>query len=272
MLTERLLVAAILLPIGMAAIYFGGLFYAVVVIIILVLAAVEFVQMFRAGGFAPAGVLVVGGALLLVVGRILGGFTSAPWMISLIILVSMAYHVLAYERGRDASATDFALTLAGVFYLGWLGGYFVSLRNLPEGTWWVLTVLSGVWLADTGAYFVGRRFGVHKFSPRTSPKKTWEGYVGGVLVGTLGATLFSFLWIALAGPGTQITPLRAAVIGLVLSVVTSLGDLGESMLKRQVGLKDSGKLLPGHGGMFDRIDSWLWGAVLGYYLVSLFLS
>ncbi len=267
MLSERILVTAILLPVGLAAIHFGGPFYTAVVTVILVLAAYEYVQLFRAGGFEPAGALVIGGVLLLALGRALSGFTSAPWMISLIILVSMTYHVLAYERGRDQAGTDFTLTLAGILYLGWIGGYFISLRSLPEGDWWVLTVLSGVWLADTGAYFVGRRFGAHKLTPRISPKKTWEGYVAGIILGTLGATLFSLLWRALAGPGSQITPLRAAVIGLILSTVTTLGDLGESMLKRQVGVKDSGRLLPGHGGMLDRIDSWLWGAVIGYYLV-----
>jgi phosphatidate cytidylyltransferase len=153
-------------------------------------------------------------------------------------------------------------------YLGWIGAYFLSLRGLPEGNWWVLTILPAVWIADSGAYFFGRRFGAHKLSPRLSPKKTWEGYWGGVVAGTLGGALLAYTWSFFTGPASQITPLRGALIGFVLSIVTTLGDLGESMFKRQVGVKDSGKLLPGHGGMFDRIDSWLWAAVIGFYLVT----
>jgi phosphatidate cytidylyltransferase len=271
MLGERVLVTVILLPIGLAAIHFGGPFFTAVILIFLALAAYEYVQLFRAGGHQPAGVLVVGGTVLLVLGRAWNGFQSAPWLLSLLILASMAIHLLAYERGRDQAGTDFALTLAGALYLGWIGAYFISLRNLPEGSWWVLTVLPAVWVADSGAFFIGRRFGRRKLSPRLSPKKTWEGYWGGVMAGTLGGFLFAALWGFFTAPGSEITPFRGAVIGFALAVMTTLGDLGESMLKRQVGVKDSGKILPGHGGMFDRIDSWLWGAVLGYYLVNWFI-
>ncbi len=272
MLVERVLVTAILLPIGLAAIFLGGLFYLGLILVFLALASYEYVKLFNAGGFQPAGVLVIGGTILLVVGRAWNGFASAPWMISLLILASMAVHLLAYERGREQAATDFALTVAGILYLGWIGAYLISLRNLPEGEWWLLTALPAVWVADSAAYFIGRRFGRRRLSPRLSPKKTWEGYWAGVVAGTLGGALFAFLWGFFTLPGSQITPLRGAVIGLVLSVLTTLGDLGESMIKRQVGVKDSGNLLPGHGGFFDRIDSWLWGGVLGFYLIVWLLS
>jgi phosphatidate cytidylyltransferase len=172
-----------------------------------------------------------------------------------------------YERGQDQASTDFSVTLAGGFYLGWIGAYLISLRNLPEGVWWVLTVLPAVWLADSGAYLVGSRFGRHKMTARLSPKKSWEGYIGGILVATLVTPLLCLLWKVWAGPATSVTPLSGAILGLVLGVFTVLGDLGESMIKRQVGKKDSGSLLPGHGGVFDRIDSWLWAGVIGYYLV-----
>jgi len=267
MLVKRLWVAIILLPVGIAAIMAGGWYLTALVAIFMCMAAWEYSNLFRAGGLLPATALVVGGTLLLLVGRNFNGFDSGEWMISLIILIGMTYHLVAYERGRDQAATDFAVTLTGIFYIGWFGAYFISLRNLPEGKWWILVVLPAVWFADTGAYFIGKRFGKHLLCPRLSPKKTWEGYFGGILVGVLLTGLFAAIWRVAAGPASSITALRGALVGLVMGIFPTLGDLGESMIKRQIGAKDSGNMLPGHGGAFDRIDSWLWAVVLGYYMV-----
>ncbi|NJD58690.1 MAG: hypothetical protein C3F13_01690 [Anaerolineales bacterium] len=271
MLAKRLLVAAILLPIGVAAIWLGGWYLTVLVALFMGAAAWEYVNLFKLAGLHPGLILVVGGTLLLLVGRTVNGFDSAGWMISLIVLLSMTYHLVSYERGRDQAGTDFAVSLAGIFYIGWLGAYFISLRGLPDGQWWVLVVLAGVMLADSGAYFIGRRFGRHKLSPRLSPKKTWEGYFGGILLGVPLTTLFALLFQHFAGPAAGITPVKGALVGLVMAVLPTLGDLGESMVKRQAGVKDSGNILPGHGGAFDRIDAWLWAVAIGYYLV-LFLQ
>jgi phosphatidate cytidylyltransferase len=144
----------------------------------------------------------------------------------------------------------------------------ISVRNLPEGQWWLLLILPAVWFADSAAYIVGSRIGKHKMAPRLSPKKSWEGYIAGVVFGTLGTALLAMLFQNYLKPDTAITPWIGLLLGFILSTLTTLGDLGESMIKRQVGVKDTGRLLPGHGGAFDRIDSWLWAAVLGYYLVS----
>jgi phosphatidate cytidylyltransferase len=267
MLVKRLLVTIVLLPIGMAAIIAGGWYLTALVAFFMCLAAWEYVTLFHAGGFKPAGVLVVGGTLLLLIGRNINGFESAPWMFSLLILLGITYHLVAYERGRDQAGTDFGVTLAGMFYIGWLGAYFISVRNLPEGLWWMLVVLPAVWFADSGAFFIGKRFGRHLLSPRLSPKKTWEGYLGGIVVSVILTALFAALWQVGAGPNSAITPLRGALVGLVMSVFPTLGDLGESMIKRQMGVKDSGNMLPGHGGAFDRVDSWLWAVVIGYYMI-----
>jgi phosphatidate cytidylyltransferase len=274
MLLKRILVVLLLLPIGLAGILTGGWVYTLGIAVILALAAWEYVQLMKAGGFQPAGILVVGGAALLALGRGLNGFTSGPGLLSLLALLSMTWHLAAYERGRDQSGSDFAVTLGGIVYLGWIGAYFVSLRALPDGKWWVLFVLPVIWVADSGAYFIGVRFGRHKLSPRLSPKKSWEGYLAGVATGTLAGALLAFLWgVDPFGLGISVSAWpsvwQGALIGFILAVLTPLGDLGESMIKRQVGAKDSGRLLPGHGGAFDRIDSWLWGAVIGYYLALL---
>jgi phosphatidate cytidylyltransferase len=176
----------------------------------------------------------------------------------------MAFQVVAQQRGSQTSASDFGMVLSSVLYLGWLGAYFISLRSLPDGQWWVLVVLPAVWVADAGAYIIGRRFGKRLLCSRVSPKKTWEGYLGGVAAAVLLTPLLAALW-HLRAPA--VTPLHGLQIGLVMAVLTPLGDLGESMLKRQFGVKDSGKLLPGHGGIMDRVDSWIWAVTLGYYLV-----
>ena len=131
----------------------------------------------------------------------------------------------------------------------------------------MLFVLPVIWAADTGAYFIGVRFGRHRLSPRLSPKKSWEGYLAGVVSGTLvGALLAWACWLAFAS-SAWLPVWKGALLGFILAALSALGDLGESMIKRQVGVKDSGNMLPGHGGVFDRIDSWLWGVVIGYYLV-----
>ena len=272
MFWQRALVTIFLLPLGVAAVYFGGIPFFLLVGAFMLLAAYEYVRMFRLAGYRPAGIIVVGGVLLILLGRILHGFQSAPGLITLLILLSITYHLVAYERGRDQSATDFGLTLGGIFYIGWLGAYFYSLRDMPDGAWWFWMALAPVLLADSMAYAVGKNFGRRKLSPRLSPKKTWEGYWAGVVVGTLSGLGLGFLFQALYGPGSPITPLRGLLVGLVMSVLTTLGDLGESMFKRQLGVKDSGNLLPGHGGFFDRIDAWLWAVAIGYYLAQWFIS
>ena len=268
MLLKRVLVAVVLLPVGIAAIYFGGGYYAGLVLLILGLSAWEYGRLFRAGGYKPASIIIILGTLLLGSGRALFGFQGADWMVSLVVLVSLAYHLVDFERGRDQAGTDFAVTVSGALYIGWIGAYMISLRDLPEGVWWVLLVLPAVWIADAGAYFIGKGIGRHHMTPRLSPKKTWEGYIGGIIAGTLGTVLLAYLCGYLAGAGSSINLLSGLTLGFVLSVVTVLGDLGASMIKRQVGMKDSSSLIPGHGGVFDRIDSWLWAGVIGYYLIQ----
>ena len=267
MLRTRVIVAAILLPIGLALIYIGGWAFSGFVMIIVGLAAWEYSQIFRASELQPSLAIAVAGAAGLALGRAWNGFDSAPILISVILIAAMIYHMVNYERGRDQAGTDFAITLSAAFYIGWLGAYLISIRSLPEGFWWLLLVLPIVWLADSGAYFIGRAYGKRKLSPRLSPKKTWEGYLGGVLIGTLGAVGLAYLWQIWAGPEFSITYLQAGMLGLLLSTITTLGDLGESMIKRQSGVKDSSNLIPGHGGVFDRIDSWLWAALIGYYFI-----
>lgn len=268
MLADRVKVVLVLLPLGLVVFYIGGLLYLGVMAIVLALASFEYARLFQTGGYAPASFLVVASTVALAVSRTWPGLDFMPWVLTLVICISMVYHLVQYERGRDQAGTNFAITLSGAMYFGWLGAYLILLRQLPDGFWWLLLTLGCVWIGDSGAYFIGRRFGRHALSPRLSPKKTWEGYFAEIVTAVAAGPLLVLLFQALPWFSGDMAPWHGAVIGLAVAAITPLGDLGESMIKRQVGQKDSGRLLPGHGGAWDRIDSWLWAAAIGYYLVT----
>jgi len=269
MLGKRVLASLALAAIGIPAIILGGVYYSVLIAFFLGTAAWEYGRIFSEVNCKIFEPLLIACVVLVVAARtFFPNLAAAALTVS--VLVAMAWHLLEYENGCDQAGTDFAVTTAGIVYLGWIGAYLIDLRGLPNGLWWLLLVLPAVWLSDTAAYFVGRQFGRHPLSPRLSPKKTWEGYWAGVIAGTLGTLGLSLLWHLLGGPA--VLWWKALALGAALSVLATLGDLGESMLKRQAGVKDSSNIIPGHGGVLDRIDSWLWGAALGYLLITWFLS
>ncbi|MFM8323178.1 MAG: phosphatidate cytidylyltransferase [Chloroflexota bacterium] len=272
MFKTRVLVALGLLPLGFGVIYLGGWVFNLIIPAVLALAGWEYARLFRSGGNQPSAWLVALGCAALPLARAWSGFDQAPLVLSLLVMAVMAHYLVQFERGCQHAASDFAISLSGVLYVGWLGAYIISLRALPEGLGWVLLVLPGIWAADSFAYLIGSRIGRHKMTPRLSPKKSWEGYLAGIVFAVPITALFAWGYSAYAGPATAVTPLRGALVGLAMGIFPTLGDLGESMIKRQFGVKDSGALLPGHGGIFDRIDSWLWGAVIGYYLIQLFFT
>jgi phosphatidate cytidylyltransferase len=268
MLRERLAVTLLLIPPALWIISTGGLLYLAGVTLLLGMAAAEYGLLFRRGGQRPALALLVGGAMLLSAGRQL---LDTHWLglaLGGLLLAAMAWHALDYERGAQLSGTDFAVTVSGMLYLGWIGGYLVALRGLPDGEWWVLLALPSVWLADSAAYLVGQAVGRRKLSPRLSPNKTWEGYLAGVAAGALAGAGLAALWRIGAGADSSLSAGLGAAVGGMLGAITPLGDLGISMFKRQMQVKDTGALFSGHGGVLDRMDSWLWAGALAYYLVG----
>ena len=276
---KRAVTALSLLIIAMPAVLWGGIWFFLLIGFFIVLASWEYTQMFRAVHMQPTAPIIVGGTILLLATRsqavthffFPSAVFSPQWAeltLTCLALAAMAAHLYAYERGRDQAALDFVITVGGLVYLGWVGEYLVNLRELPNGGWWLMLVLPTVWMADSGAYALGAKYGKHKLAPRLSPKKSWEGYWAGVFTGTLYGGFFAYVYSWL-GP-LHITFWQGALLGLALSVITTLGDLGESLFKRQGGIKDSGTLFPGHGGAFDRIDSWLWAAVIGVYWIRWF--
>jgi phosphatidate cytidylyltransferase len=158
---------------------------------------------------------------------------------------------------------------AGRMFFGilWIGALLPSiplLRGLDGGLGWLCLVLVVTWSADTGAYFAGRSFGRKKLYERVSPKKTWEGVYGGMAAAVCGVFLMDAFWLETLGV------VECVVLGLSLSALGVLGDLAESLVKRTYGVKDSGNIMPGHGGLLDRIDSLLFvaPALYGYLLIS----
>lgn len=262
---KRTLTALVIAAIGLPATIIGGVFFWLLMAVFVTVAAWEYTNLMRGAKFEPQQVLTVFGVSgLFFVRTRFPEYEEAA--LTALVLLAMGLHLVAYEKGRDRAAGDFSTTLAGLLYLGWIGSYLVKLRELPGGLYWFFLVLPSVWFADSFAYLIGKQIGKHKLSPRLSPKKTWEGYIAGIVFGVLGGMLFAWLW----RDQIPVTLLNGAVIGLFMSTLTTLGDLGESMIKRQAGMKDSSHILPGHGGIFDRIDTWLWASALGYYLITWF--
>lgn len=151
--------------------------------------------------------------------------------------------------------------MGAVLYLGVLGAHFVLLRDLDEGQRWLLVMLATVFATDTGAYAIGRLFGRHKMAPKVSPKKTWEGAAGGYIFGAAAAVAAPLLL------GLDVTSTVVVAIALGAPVAAMIGDLVESALKRRLDVKDVSNLLPGHGGLLDRLDSLLFAGPWIYWIV-----
>jgi phosphatidate cytidylyltransferase len=268
MLGERVLTAIFLVAIGIPAVILGGVWFYFVIIFFFCLAAWEYIQLFQVVDVRPSQAVTVGGVLAIITAR---AFFPGEAVVIFggVILLAMTVHLISYELGRDHAGTDFAASVAGIVYIGWIGAYLIDIRNLPNGAWWLMLVFLSVWAADSGAYFIGVRWGTHRMTPRLSPKKTWEGYWGGAICSVVITVLIAYAYRQWGG--IQIMPVQGAMLGLVLGMLPTLGDLGESMFKRQAGMKDSSNIFPGHGGAFDRIDSWIWGAILGFYFIVWFI-
>jgi phosphatidate cytidylyltransferase len=177
----------------------------------------------------------------------------------LLLCAVLLWPVITKNRVNLLQASVIA---AGAGYIGYGGACLILLRQLSNGVLWVWLCLVCIWLTDTAAFFVGRTFGGPKLWPEISPKKTISGAIGGMIAAALGAFVLGYL----ADP--KFDAFAYLVTGAVISVTGQLGDLIESAYKRSTGVKDSGKMLPGHGGMLDRIDSLLFAAPFVFYMIA----
>ena len=271
-LLRRALVVFTLGPLTLFLIYLGGWFYFLPFAALLAIALFEFAKLAEKLGWkTPLWLLFP--------------FVLAQWILpkpvqkmlfpnlnisvdflALALLIGLlailGYVLWLYERRPEADAPgSWMANVTALVLLGWLGSHFFRIRGLEieDAAAWTALAMLGTWIADSGAYVFGKSFGRHKLSPKLSPNKTIEGYVGGAITGTVLTIVIAFF--------LNLDIYQALALGLLVSFISPVGDLGVSLLKRSVDVKDSGNLLPGHGGALDRIDSLVWSMAIAYYLL-----
>jgi phosphatidate cytidylyltransferase len=257
---SRLVVAAVGLPLVLGLVYLGGWWVFALALVAGLVALHEYWLLARPlAPLAPAGYV---GAILALVGAEVGGI---GWAVGgLLTTFVLGFVLKAISEARAASTIAISGTVMGAVWIGGGLACLLLMRELPDhGRLAAITVLLAVWAGDTFAYFGGRLVGRHKMAPTTSPGKTWEGLV----VGT-AATIF-VAFVALYHQHF-LTIGQSIVLGVVIAFAAPLGDLFESLLKRDMDVKDTGRLLGGHGGMLDRIDALLFAAPAAYFTILAF--
>jgi phosphatidate cytidylyltransferase len=261
-IASRVLIALVLLPLVIGLVYLGGWWLFALGVVGGLLALHELYAIARE--LRP---LVLGGYVgyvVMLLGLQLGGI---DWMLGG-LLATFVFAFVVYGLGgvRHGATSSFGVTLLGVAWVGGGIGCLLLIRDIPDfGFWAVMAVLFTVFAADTGAFFVGRAFGRHRMAPAISPKKSWEGLIGGV-VAAIGMAFV----ILYKDRDEFLTIPQSLLLGLVIAVAAVLGDLFESAVKRDLDVKDSGRVLGGHGGMLDRLDSLLWAGPAAYFAILAF--
>lgn len=276
----RVGVAVVAIPIVVAAAYLGGWVLGALLAVFAVLAALEFFRMAAAKGVRPLEAVGAGAAGFFVILATAAGGVPWPGATLWVLLVATALVAVTYAiwaRGVEGEPlVAVSVTVFGAVYTGGMLSSGILLRHLPgvesawHGTALVFAPVLLTWASDTSAYFVGRQWGRTKLIPRVSPGKTVQGSIGALVGTVLVALLYSLVLEQFEsyrlGIGT------ALVFGLLISVTAQIGDLAESLLKRDAGVKDSGAFFPGHGGVLDRVDSLLFTLPLAYLFFRFFVG
>jgi phosphatidate cytidylyltransferase len=259
-LTSRVLVAVVLAPVAIAAVVAGGWPMALLGIAVAVIGIHEYCLLTR--DQRPLTIAGFVGVTTIVVAVEQGGLV---WSLAAVFgTLLLAFWLSAIAEVHQSAVVQLAVTLFGVVWIGYGIGFLVALREIPVphewGKWLVVGVLIGVWGSDIAAYVGGRAFGRHKLANTISPNKTVEGLAIGMAVGTVAA----FIAIYKQPDAAPVANGDALLIALAIAVAAPVGDLFESYLKRDAGIKDSGRLLGGHGGVLDRVDALLFAGIAAY--------
>lgn len=249
------------IPIFLLAVWYGGWIHFALTALVMVFALYELNKIYIGIGLRPPLILMVAGVLVISVSAFTGGTEAIGAAITLVVVVFLLSSLIRFPALMPG---DMAVGITGILYVG-LFIYFYLIRTLNDGFTLTIIMLACTWAADTGAYIVGKKIGKRKLNPKLSPGKTWEGALGGYVASTLTAVLINMLHPV--GPLAII-----AVMGMLVGLVGLLGDLYESSLKRIAGVKDTGLVIPGHGGVLDRFDSMLFTAPLVYYFSIIFIN
>lgn len=263
---KRVIVAIFLLVLVLAAVFFGGILLALFLGFFVFVGTREFVAIAKSKEMNPPFWFIFGANLLILT---LAAFGRDELLFGAFTFVGLAAFLLILFRGENSRVNDLSITMLAVVYTGVFPLYALLLRNLdltafsimgksfPIGIGVVVLVFLATAMCDIGAFYSGKTFGKHPLWKSISPKKTIEGSIGGTLVGTTAAVLVG-LFIGL-------NLVQSIIGGLLVTIAGQLGDLSESMIKRDVGIKDSGDVFPGHGGVLDRADSYIFAVVAGYF-------
>jgi phosphatidate cytidylyltransferase len=269
MLKHRVITAVVGVPIIVLAIWFGDPWFSLLIAAAALAGTYEF---YHIANFDRREPLLYLGLLCTLAFVLRPQYKNAdllPLVVTTAMLVSLI--CLLVRRSREKAFHDWGWTIAGALYVGWMLSYWLNLRGLEDGRNWVYLAMLTTFANDTGAYFIGRARGRHKLAPAISPAKTWEGAIGGLVSAILAAIVIAMvLKLISAGLGTPFAfrYWQIVILGLLVGFFAQLGDLVESLLKRNMGVKESGNLLPGHGGVLDRFDSLIFvGAVVYYYVI-----
>jgi len=263
MIRQRVLSALVLIVVIFIAVWFGGPFYYLILALAAALGALEFFGILGLSYRHPLTVFGLLCVLLLIVGAHYKEPETFEDPYTAPILAGAVVFSLIWLLSRRAghALVNWVWTLAGIIYIGWMLSHFIPLRALDDGREWVLFLLFATFATDTAAFFCGRAWGKRSLAPAISPGKTWEGAIGGFLA-AIAASLVLATILGLPIPYWQVT-----ILGILIGIFAQLGDLSESLLKRSAGVKEAGTLIPGHGGILDRLDSIVFTVVVVYYYV-----
>ncbi len=266
-LIRRSMTAAVGAPLAIVFSLVGGIGFLLAMNLVIGVGLFEFYTMMEAKGIEPYKKLGVGAGLGVSWYIYFQGGLFASLFITLVLVGVMIMELT--RRDSKLAVFHISTTILGIFYVAWLGSHIILLRRLGQsapggdiGGWLVILAFALAWGSDTGAFFLGHAFGKRKLLARVSPNKSVEGAIGGVVSSLLVAIIARFTFV------TYLSFLDIIILGIGSSVMATLGDLVESLLKRDVKIKDTSRALPGHGGMLDRFDSVLFVAPLVYYYLQ----